>query len=63
MPPVKAFKGKLRKWGVPGDKETVKEPIIRTTIISQTSKKGIQPTIYKARASFNIDESKSVLLK
>ena len=58
VPPEKACTSQLRKWGVPGDKETVKEPIMRTTIISQTSKKGTQPTIYETRANFNIDENK-----
>ena len=58
VPPEKACTSQLRKQGVPGDKETVKEPIMRTTIISKTSKKGIQPTIYQALASFNIDENK-----
>ena len=56
--PEKACTSQLYKWGVPGDKETVKEPIMRTTIISQTLKKCIQPTIYEAHASFNIDENK-----
>ena len=58
VPPEKACISQLRKWALPGDKETVKEPIMRTTIISQASKKGIQPTIYEARASFNIDKNK-----
>ena len=31
---------------------------MRTTIISQAMKKGIQLTIYEACASFNIDENK-----
>ena len=48
---------------VPGDKETVKEPIMRTSIISQTSKKGIEPAIYEARASFNIDENKVSIIE
>ena len=48
----------LSKWVVPSNKKTIKEPIMGTTIISQTSKKGIQPTIYEARANFNIDENK-----
>ena len=34
-----------------------------TTIISQTSKKGIQPTIYEARANFNIDENKVSIIE
>ena len=34
-----------------------------TTIISKTSKKGIQPTIYEARASFNIDEYKVSIIE
>ena len=53
----------VTQMGVPGDKETVKEPIMRTTIISWTSKKGIQPTIYEARASFNIDENKVSIIE
>lgn len=32
-------------------------------MISQTSKKGIQPTIYEARASFNIDENKVSIIE
>ena len=55
VPPEKVCTSQLHKLGGPGDKETVKESIMRTTIISQTSKKGTQPTIYKARASFNTD--------
>ena len=52
VPPEKACTSPLRKWGVPGDKETVNEPLTRTSMISQTSEEGIQPTIYEARASF-----------
>ena len=36
---------------------------MRTTIISQTSKKGIQPTIYEACASFNVDENKVSIIE
>ena len=64
VPLEKVCTSQLRKWGVSGDKETVKEPIKRTTIISQTSKKGIQPTIYEAaRASFNIDENEVSIIE
>ena len=63
VPPEKACTSQLRKWGVPGDKGTVKEPIMRTTIISQTSKKGIQPTICEARANFNINENKVSIIE
>ena len=62
VPPEKACTSQLRKRGAPGDKETVKESIMRTTIISLTSKKGIQP-IYEARANFNIDENKVSIIK
>ena len=34
-----------------------------TTIISQTSKKGIQPTTYEALANFNIDENKVSIIE
>ena len=63
MPPEKAWTSQLCNWGVPGDKKTVKESKMRTTIISQTSKKGIQPTIYEAHASFNIDENKISIIE
>ena len=36
---------------------------MRTIIISQTSKKGIQPTFYEARASFNVDENKVSIIE
>ena len=36
---------------------------MRTTIISQTSEKGIQPTISEAHASFNIDENKVSIIE
>ena len=36
---------------------------MRTTIISQTSKKGIQPTIYEAHANFIIDENKVSIIE
>ena len=48
---------------LPGDKKTVKQPKMRTTIISQTSKKGIQRTNYEVRASFNIDENKIIIIE
>ena len=63
MPLEKACTSQLRKWGLPGDKDTVKEPIMRTIIMSQTSKKDIQPTIYEARASFNVDENKVSIIE
>ena len=49
--------------GKASNKKTIKEPIMGTTIISQTSKKGIQPTIYEARANFNIDENKVSIIE
>ena len=63
VPPEKACTSQLCKWDLPGGKETVKEPTMRTAIISQTSKKGIQPTIYEARANFNIDENKVSIIE
>ena len=36
---------------------------MRTAIISKTLKKGIQPTIYEARISFNIDEYKVSIIE
>ena len=63
VPPEKACTSQLSKWVVPSNKKTIKEPIMGTTIISQTSKKGIQPTIYEARANFNIDENKVSIIE
>ena len=63
VPPEKASTSHLRKWCVLGNKETIKEPIMRTAIISQTSKKDIQPTIYEACASFNIGENKVSIIE
>ena len=48
----KACKIVLRKWGVPGNKEVVKETVMRTTLIGSDQKKGIPPTLYDARLNF-----------
>ena len=53
IPKEKACTSILRKWGVPGNKEAVKETVMRTTLISGDQKKGIQPTLYDARLNFN----------
>ena len=40
----------LRKWGIPGNKDAVKESAIRTTLICSDQKK--PPTLYDARLNF-----------
>ena len=42
----------LRKWGIPGNKEVVKESAIRTTLICSHQKK--PPTLYDARLNFKL---------
>ena len=53
----------LRKWGVPGNKEVVKESVMRTTLISSDKKKGIPPTLYDARLNFNQIKNVPSMLK
>ena len=38
VPQEKACTSVLRKWGVPGNKEVIKEPVMRTTLISSNQK-------------------------
>lgn len=53
VPTEKACTSVLRKWGVPGNKETVKYPVMKTVLHSSVMKKGISPTIYEARLNYN----------
>ena len=53
VPREKACTSVLRKWGVPGNKEVVKETVMRTALTSSDQKKGIPPTLYDARLNFN----------
>ena len=43
VPQEKACKSVLRKMGVPGNKEVVKETVMRTSLTSSDQKKGIPP--------------------
>ena len=53
IPQENACTSVLRKWGVPGNKEVVKESVMRTTLISSDQKKGIPSTLYDAGLNFN----------
>ena len=53
VPQEKSCTSVLRKWGVPGNKEVVKESVTRTTLISGDQKKRILPTLYDGRLNFN----------
>ena len=59
----KACTSVLRKWGVPRDKEVVKESVMRTTLIISDQKKGIPPTLYDARLNFNQIKNVPSILK
>ena len=43
VPRGKACTSVLRKWGVPGNKEVVKETVMRTTLTSSDQKKEYHP--------------------
>ena len=58
VPSERACTSQLRKWGIPGDKESKKEPLMKTSIVTQDHKRGIQPTLYEARLNFNINDIK-----
>ena len=53
VPHETACTSKLRKWGVPGNREISSEPVMKTTLISKDQKRGITPTLYDARLNFN----------
>lgn len=40
---------KLRQWGIPGEKSTIKEPVMSCSIIKTYGKKGISCTLYDPR--------------
>ena len=63
VPQEKACASVLRKWGVPGNKEAVKESVMRTTLISSNQKKRIPPTLYDARLNFNQIKNVPSMLK
>ena len=63
VPQEKACTSVLRKWGVPGNKEVVKENVMRTTLTSSGQKKGISPTLYDARLNFNQIKNVPSMLK
>ena len=63
VPQGKACTSVLRKWGVPGNKEFVKESVMKTTLISSNQKKEIPHTLYDARLNFNQIKNVPSMLK
>ena len=63
IPREKACTSVLRKWGVPGNKEVVKETVMKTTLISNDQKKVIPPALYDARLNFNQIKNVPSMLK
>ena len=63
VPREKACTSVLRKWGVPGNKEVVKETVMKTTLTSSDQKKGIPPTLYDARLNFKQIKNVPFMLK
>ena len=63
IPQKKARTIVLRKWGIPGNKEVVKESVMRATLISSDRKKRIPPTLYNARLNFNEIKNVPSMLK
>ena len=63
VPEEKVFASVLRKWGVPGNNEVVKESVMKTTLIGSNQKKGIPPTLYDARLNFNQIKNVASMLK
>ena len=63
VPEEKVFASVLRKWGVPGNNEVVKESVLKTTLIGSNQKKGIPPTLYDARLNFNQIKNVASMLK
>ena len=47
-----------RKWGIPGESDSFKEPIMSKVVCKDINKKGVNPTLYDPRNKFdNIDFS------
>lgn len=62
VPAEIACTSKLRAWGVPGQKEIVKQPVMKTTLIADVNKKGVHPTLYDPRLNFNLLACKTEIL-
>ena len=47
-----------RKWGISGESDSFKEPIMSKVVCKDVNKKGVNPTLYDPRSTFdNIDFS------
>ena len=44
-----------RQWGVPGDKQFPKAPVMSTTIRKQPNKRGITSTFYDPRKNWDVE--------
>ena len=63
VPKKEACTSVFRNWEVPGNKEVLKESVMRTTIISRDQIKGIPPTLYDTRLNFNQIKNEPFILK
>ena len=50
VPEEKSCTSRARNWGIPGEKDFPKEPIMSTTVQRQLSRRGINPTLYDPRS-------------
>ena len=47
-----------RKWGISGESDSFKEPIMSKVVCKDVNKKGVNPTLHDPRSTFdNIDFS------
>ena len=53
IPDEPACTSQLRKWGVPGELQSHKEPVMSTSIQKNVNKKGINCTLYDPRINYN----------
>ena len=63
VPKKEACTSVFRNWEVSGNKEVLKESVMRATIISSDQIKGIPPTLYDARLNFNQIKNEPFILK
>ena len=50
VPEEKSCISRARNWGIPGEKDFPKEPIMSTSVQRQLSRRGINPTLYDPRS-------------
>ena len=61
VPQEVSCSSQARKWGIPGESDSFKEPIMSKVVCKDINKKGVNPTLYNPRNTFdNIDFSVSL---